>query len=192
MSHYEDELYKFITEPKNFEFAYEIKDKYGDIEERLKKEFWNKVKSYCDTECPKSLSLKTNDDFVDGAEPHLYYDKDNWEFFGIGLLYLMSEPIYGIYFNKLKNRTENTIIKYANDLKILDDFNIESDEEDRYFAWKNTNHDFQNLNLSVLKKILPNKQDEMVKLYGNYLINLAKEIEDTIDEWEKELKEGHI
>ena len=192
MSHYEDKLYDFITAPENFEFAHEIWDKYGDIEERIIKEFWNEVKSYCETECPQSFSLKTNDDFVDGEDPYLYYDKDNWAFFGIGFSYLMDEPLYGIYFINLNKKIENKIIKYANDLKILDGYYVEYDEDDGYFAWKNTNHDFDNLSLSVLKRILPNKRDEMVKLYGNYLINLSKEMEKTIDKWEIEIKEGKI
>lgn len=186
MSRYEKKLYEFITAPENFEFAHEIWDKYGEIKEKLKKEFWIEVKKYCDVECPQSFSLKTNDDFVDGNDPKLLFENFNWKFFGIGFSNLMNKPFFGIYLHddNLKKRTINRIIKYAKD-ENLNGFDVEFDEIDRYFVYKYPKDDFNNL--SVLKKILPTKRDEMVKLYGNYLIDFAKEMEEKIDKWEKEI-----
>lgn len=110
MSRYEDKLYDFITDPDNFEFAHEIWDKYEEIEERLIKEFWNDVKKYCDVECPQSFILKTNEDFIEGDYPELYFKKINWKFFVVGFSSLMDNPFLGVYLydENLKKRTVNT------------------------------------------------------------------------------------
>lgn len=199
MSSYEKKLYEFITSPENFEFAHEIWENYGNITEKLKKEFWIEVKKYCEVEYSQTFSLNTNDDFVDGNDPELLYEKNNWNVFGIGFSNLMKEPFFGIclYDENLNKKTINRIIKYAEDdflnsfdVEFSNSFTVEYDENDGYFVYKGTKDDFDNL--SVLIKILPTKRGEMVKIYGNYLIEFAKKMEEKIDKWEKEIVKWKI
>jgi len=183
MTKYQEEFYKFVVDPENFDAICDMVDNFADVREKLIYDFWTDVKIRCEELLTSNRGWKVYISEFDGPDPEItlyreeFYTKDTHEEceFSISIGASSSVGIYGLWFcpepiifNKdklLKIAKENKIIgwKYGSNFPYY-----------KYFP-----EDFSEL--SSLKKIHPNNRNSLVQQYANDLMDAIKDLEPFIN-----------
>ncbi len=168
MAEYDDEIYRFLTSPENFKSAWDVSQKFNEIKDTIRKDFWLNV-----GEKLKKLIL---DDFsIDDRNilPQLNmngfkgiiigFESSSKHIIGHGLL--INIEFYDI--EKINKYLEKFIIKENNY------YNFEKGTEyykynDKWIIWTdNAISDYEEK--STFLKMLPNENEELVNSTANIL-----------------------
>lgn len=184
MTKYQQEFYKFVIAPKNFEAICDIVENFEGVQEKLIYDFWVDVKSKCEDLLKGNKGWKvylSELSDLEDTELTVYRDefypntmKDLWEF-AITVGASSTQGIYGLWLYQ----TPNTFIKERL-LKIA--------KENKIAGWKyGSNFPFYKVfpedfsELSSLKKIHPDNRYSLVLLYANEIVDAIKDLEPFIN-----------
>ena len=152
MSHYDDEMYKYLIQTENYLSAKQVVNLYSAINERLKNEFWNIIKRELNAkflEYEKSSNWKF-------SENKRYFSISKWD--GVYISYDFHEDnAIGITIEKSRfNRDEiyKLIEEQGEKLGKLDK------ENELWPCWKGFKNELKDENLEI---ILPDKRNKQIK-----------------------------
>lgn len=172
MDKYFSALYEFICKEENFEFAYEISEYFGEVESRLKSDFWQEVFKKCKSNLDDSFKLR-----LDEEAELIELKKDSWKFTLICRDWVYSEEVW----IEVKLTTKNKRKRKELEGLFLDDELIEKlgfeclEEDEDIVSGMQITDNFNKL--STLKRILPSNREEMVNQYSNTIIGKVKILE---------------
>lgn len=161
---YNDEMYKYLTERKNFKAAMEIEMLLPDIKDRLKKEFWDEVKDKLNKiyhELNLEISIKPDN------EIKIEIKRKNWNGLSISTGFDKNSVDIGIVFDENifeRNKLKEKVRKFNLTLGHLEE------NCDNWLCWESINNDFDFNNSESLFKILPEKRVDLI----NELVNFVK------------------
>jgi len=174
----DDKLFELVTKSENFEFAYDISERFESIKEHLRIEFWKEFQKKLKTEHP---------DFVIEEINSLYFHFKNRRWSILTFYFSISEVDtmnYGI--GSTNKRIKSKFPELIDDLQNkLFDFEIES-EYDGYWFYASCSDNLKSL--QGLKRILPDNRDKIIAEYYNIFKKLLDDIKETILRFEESIK----
>lgn len=170
----DDKLYELITKNENFEFAYDISQRFAEIETRLWKEFWANFKN-------KLNGLNSNFQFNDFESGFDFYIK-KWK-----------KSRYYLAINESNRMEFGVEIDFTGSKKQFQEirnFLSEEFENDEYIDNKantliyyiNFNENFELIH--NLKKILPENRDKLIEESVLIIERVVERIINEIDAFE--------
>ena len=165
MDKYFNEIYTFITKEDNFEFAYEISEKFSEITEKLRNEFWKKIILYCENTLDHTFKLS-----IDESEELIKITSTSWNFSLIieGWNY-MEEIFLEIMIDTQNRKKRKELEAIFIDEEFLNSLGFEeseekSDKEAEMILIKELDSSH------MLKKIIPSKRDFLVEKIAKIIL----------------------
>ena len=164
-------LYEFICREENFEFAHEISEYFGQIEEKLKNDFWQEVFKKCKSNLDDSFRLR-----LDRESELIELKKDSWEFTLICRDWEYNEVWIEVKLTTRNKRKRKELEGLFLDEELIDKLGFEYLEEEDIVSGMKITENFDKL--STLKRILPTNREELVNQYSNTIIGKVKILEE--------------
>jgi len=176
MSHYEEEIYKFITEKDNFEIAAEIHELFPKVRQKIITKFWEDIKV--------AFHKKDIDNIwefdieLQRKRPIIWVYKKGWEAsFAIENIY--QEPWFGIHIEDTIIDKKKALDIISKNSKIKNLSSMVWDDDPNWLCWEKTSDNYDNI--SEIKSILFDG--------GSAVIDWVKWIYELINATEKDLLE---
>ena len=176
MSKKQDKMYEFITSPENFEAACDLVDEFPNVKQRLRKEFWLKVRDALKEELLRFEGWRIWDNINDAYNPAIAIYRDEFCFekpgeakVAIRIEHLNDVPWYGLFVNRQWiNFDFNDIWTQATELK-LPEFKI---GEIKGWWWPLYNKLPYDFNSSKdIQKLIPPERDGLQKEIVSAMMN---------------------
>ena len=178
MSIYEEEMFKYITKPENFEVAFEINELFSQVKNKIIEQFWQQVESRL-LELTKETDWQVSlDDDVFSTWSSLNLTRDEWkECFYVNYEKLHESVSHGLWVDyDDKDLDMKKIAKHSETIECLQDMK----HNNKYWlGWKHIGEDFNSI--STLKKILPDRSQDFEDELAKLLFDLAEEIKPEVD-----------
>jgi len=169
----DDKLYDLITKTENFEFAFDIRDRFDTVIGRIYKEFWELLQKFL-------IDENKNYDIKNTSQWEFIFKQKNWKHFTFYFEWKDDDNFnfgFGFY-NTIKTKFKEINSK-------LEDFEFEQDENG---LWFQTTFEENFTKLSGLKKILPETRNEIFVKLNSEINEFYKKLEDIIIEYENNKK----
>ena len=173
----DNKLFALITKSENFEFAYDISERFESIKQRLWDEFWNDFQ--------KKLKFEHDDFNIETISDweFIFYQR-KWKIFKFYFNLRGNSMEYGVGTNRKEYKNLFTLIN--NDFQeILSDLKVENKNNE---LWYFTKCDDNVTKLQGLKKILPENKAKIISEYYDLFRGLFDEINDIIQKYEEKEK----
>lgn len=185
MDRYDEEIFNFLTERKNFEAMLKVNSKFRIIREQLLHQFWNQVAVILNKKLIGNTNnwkvLNPNNKENPKAKLMIYKDawkqKENLPFVGVAWEGLFSNSYSGVY-----NNIESKLIDSEKLKNALDDLRIRLDfqrDTNWWPMWRRGPYNFSIDN--DLVNILPDRLNTSAEEYSDILLKILAEVEPIID-----------
>ena len=168
----DNKMYDLITKCENFDFAWDINERFVTVKERLVEDFWNEIVLY----------FKRNlEDFKFFNEDIQYIEFKSKQYDKLIFFLQVSDgdTSYGYIINHNGTKKKKSeIISYFCDILLKDDSNDNS-----LFFIETKDENLTTLN--GLKKILPEKRDKLIELYFQDFKEMLTSMQIIFEEFEK-------
>lgn len=165
MDKYFNEIYKFIIQEDNFEFAYEIAEKFPDIKDKLRNDFWQEVIIHCQKKLDSSFKLT-----IDHNEELIEIKSMSWDFSLIIQDWSYIEEVYlEVQIDTKSRKKRKELEAIFIDEEFLNILNFEeseekSDTEAGVILIKELEH------LHMLKELIPSKRAPLVNKISDIIL----------------------
>jgi len=173
----DNKLFDLITKVENFEFAYDINERFESIKERLWEDFWNDLQKKLKSEHDDFMIEKTSDwEFIFVQRKwkvfKFYFNlHSDYMEFGVG----SNNADYKSLFPKISESFQDLLPDYENE--------INKDE-----LWYFMDCDDDVTKLQGLKRLLPDNREKIITEYYSLFKRLLDEIQETIIKFEEKAK----
>lgn len=174
----DDKIYELITKSENFEFAYDIRQRFDEIQNRIWIEFWadfqyNLKNEYCNFYIKEVAENEWAFDF---------YDK-KWKkarfYFNIDDNYLQ----YGIELDFVGNKKQFQQIRgFLSEIFINEEI---SEKNDKIWYYNNCDEKFETAH--NLKMILPENRSKIISDYVSVFVRFAEKVIIEINNFEENI-----
>lgn len=170
----DNKLFELITKSENFEFAYDISERFENVKEQLRNEFWKGFQKKLKTEHPDFIIEEINNWYF-------HFRNRKWSILSFYFsIYDVENMNYGI--GSTNKRIKSKCPELVDDLKNkLLDFEVES-EYDGYWFCSYCSDNIKSL--QGLKRILPDNRDKIITEYYNNFKKLLDDLNETILKYE--------
>ena len=170
----DNKMYDLITKSENFDFAWDINERFISVKERLVEEFWNEIIAYFKSNL-EGFKIENEE------EQYVEFKSKSYNKLSFYLQICENQIIYGllIYHNGTKKK-KSEIESYFSDK--FESY-IPYDNE-KYFDFYETQT--ENLTtLDGLKKILPENRDKLIEMYFQDFKEMLTSKQILFEEFEK-------
>ena len=172
MDKYFATLYEFICKEENFEFAHEISEHFGEIERKIKNDFWKEVFNQCMSNLDDSFRVRFDED-----EETIELKKNTWQFGLICRDWGYEDVWLEVKILTKTKRKRKELEGLFLDEELIARLGFEDlEEEEDYVSGIRLAENFNKL--STLKKILPSNRKELINQYSNKIIKKVKILEE--------------
>lgn len=170
----ENKMYDLITKSENFDFAWDINERFISVKERLVEDFWNEIIAY----------FKSNlDGFKMENEEEQYVEFTSKSYIKLTFILQIHENqiVYGISINHNGTKRKKSEIESF----FCDEFDSCTDgDNDKYFYFYETQTE-DLTSLDGLKKILPEKRGKLIEMYFQDFKEMLTSKQILFEEFEK-------